>query len=84
MKKDENVTYCDEGLCDNMTIEQLEKLKGTTQGSTDPSIVGSLFKKQFSYELSEENQQIWTNEEKYANLMVLQQAITSNGLPKSL
>jgi hypothetical protein len=67
-------------MCNKLSLEQLDQLKGYS----DDNVVGARFQKMYSVELSEENQQILTNDEKYQNLTKLYQATVSEKLPRSL
>jgi len=50
----------------------------------DTAFIGSYFQKQFAEELSKENQEIWGNDEKRANLITLYSYAKSKNMPKSL
>ncbi len=53
-----------------LTIKQLDKLAELEPKiRQDKIFIGSYFQKQFSEELSQENQDLMTNEEKRANLL---------------
>jgi hypothetical protein len=83
-KKQNDYNTLDLNLCNKMSLEQLKQLKGFSQGWTDANIVGACFSKQYCLELSQENQEIWTNKEKYDNLVALHAASKADKLPKSL
>jgi len=50
--KDNKYFEIDLRICNSMTIEQLEQLKSFSQGATDANVLGSLFSKRFSEQLS--------------------------------
>lgn len=67
-----------------MTIEQLEQLKSFAQGWTDANVLGSLFSKRFSEQLSQEVIATMTSAQKYNNMIQIYRAAKTEGLPKSL
>ena len=83
-KKNNDYVTLDINLCNKMSLEQLNQLKGFSQGWTDSNIIGACFSKQYCLELSQENQEIWTNDEKYQNLLMLYTNSKNDKLPKSL
>ncbi len=59
IKRKKNNEYADSlsaNLCEKMSLEQLQQLKGSTQGYTDKNIIGHCFTKEYREELSSENQ----------------------------
>jgi len=50
----------------------------------DKVFTGSYFQKQFSEELNQENQEVWSTEEKRSNLLTLYSFAHSKNMPKSL
>lgn len=51
---------------------------------TDPIIIGSCFTKEYCEELSAENQELMSSEEKLKNLEFLHKAANNAGLPWSM
>lgn len=82
--KDNKYFEIDLNLCNSMTIEQLEQLKSFSQGSTDANVLGSLFSKRFSEQLSQEVISTMTNAQKYQNMITIFRTAKAEGLPKSL
>mmetsp|Transcript_26448 Transcript_26448/g.36126 ORF Transcript_26448/g.36126 Transcript_26448/m.36126 type:complete len:101 (+) Transcript_26448:597-899(+) len=65
-----------------MTIKQLDKLSSKNEWfKTDENFIGAYFEKQFAEELSKENQESWTDEEKFENLEVLYKHAKSKDMP---
>jgi len=83
-QKDSSYWNLDKQICDKMTLEQLKELKGFSNSRTDPNIIGSSFTKEFCEELSPENQELMTSEEKLRNLEYLHNAAKNAGMPKSM
>ena len=50
----------------------------------DKYFIGSYFQKHFNEELSKENQEIWSNDEKRANLLNLYKYAVANKMPQTL
>ena len=71
-------------LCNAMTIEQLQSLKAFSQGSTDPNVIGALFSKRYSEQLSSTVTDTMTNAQKYENMIQVFRAAKSESLPRSL
>lgn len=66
-----------------MTINQLDKLSARNDWfKTDENYIGAYFEKQFAEELSEENQESWTDEEKLENLEKLYNHAKSKNMPQ--
>ena len=82
--KDNKYFEIDLSICNSMTIEQLEQLKSFSQGSTDANVLGSLFSKRFSEQLSQEVIATMTSAQKYQNIITIFRTAKSEGLPKSL
>eukprot|EP00347_Sterkiella_histriomuscorum_P016748 403352004 len=74
-----------QSFCNALTLAQLDKIATLhPKIKEDKTFVGSYFNKQFHDELSQENQEIWSNEEKRANLLHLYNYAKSKDMPQSL
>eukprot|EP00347_Sterkiella_histriomuscorum_P022623 403337784 len=72
-------------LSNNLTLQQMDKLSSLVpQLKNDKNFIGAYFQKLFYEELSQENQEVWTHEEKRSNLITLYNYAKSNKLPTSL
>lgn len=72
-------------LCDHLTLAQMDKLASLhPKIREDKVFTGSYFQKQFSEELNQENQEVWSTEEKRSNLLTLYSFAHSKNMPKSL
>jgi hypothetical protein len=72
-------------LLDRLTVAQLDKLATLHPKIREDRVyIGSYFQKQFSEELSKENQEVWTTDEKRANLLTLYNFAKNKSMPKSL
>ena len=72
-------------MLDRLTLKQLDKLATLhAKVREDKAFIGSYFQKQFAEELSLENQEVWSPEEKRSNLLTLYNYAKSKNMPKSL
>jgi len=84
MKKEYEHNEIDMNLCNAMTIDQLEQLRAWSTGGTDANVVGSLFSKRYSEQLSSEVIATMTSAQKYENMLQVYQASRQESMPKSL